>query len=86
MKNHYNLVDIDPNYRIITEGEVLQLQFSVLDELFAEKYADKDEDFFDLIEHFCTRIDDKQLKDLVLQVYGFASSMPKNGSKSVRRL
>lgn len=76
VKSHYHLVDIDPNYRIITEGEVISLQFEVLEELFAEKYAEENADFFDLIEHFCTRTDDMQLKQLVLQVYNFASSIP----------
>ena len=76
VKSHYHLVDIDPNYRIITDGEITQLQLEVIDELFAAKYAEENADFFDLIEHFCTTTKDKGLKDLILQVYRFASSMP----------
>ncbi|MBQ6555119.1 MAG: helicase-exonuclease AddAB subunit AddA, partial [Firmicutes bacterium] len=76
VKSHYHLVDIDPNYRIITDNEITQLQFEVLDELFKAKYAEENTDFFDLIEHFCTTTSDKSLKDLVLQVYRFSASMP----------
>ena len=76
VKSHYHLVDIDPNYRIITGGEVLQLQLEVLDEIFAKKYAAQDKDFFALIEDFCPRTEDRPLKDLILEVYGYAVSMP----------
>ncbi|MBO5561806.1 MAG: helicase-exonuclease AddAB subunit AddA [Firmicutes bacterium] len=76
VKSHYHLVYIDPNYRIITGGEITQLQLSVIDELFKAKYAEKNADFFDLIEHFCPTTSDIALKNLILQVYRFASSMP----------
>ncbi len=76
VKQNCHLIDADPNYRIITEGEVLRLQLETLDELFKAKYAEKNEDFFALIERFCPRTDDKPLKDLILEVYGEAVSMP----------
>ena len=76
VKQNCHLVDTDPNYRIITEGEVLRLQLETLDELFKAKYAEKNTDFFMLIERFCPRTDDKPLKDLILEVYGEAVSMP----------
>ncbi len=46
VKQNCHLIDADPNYRIITEGEVLRLQFDTLDELFKAKYAEKNKAFF----------------------------------------
>ena len=48
----------------------------MIDELFKAKYTEKNADFFDLIEHFCPTTSDIALKNLILQVYRFASSMP----------
>lgn len=66
----------DPSYRVGDEGEIRLLRNDVIKELLEEKYAEGSEEFLFCSEYFSTGNSDKALEEQILQLYGFAMSMP----------
>ena len=76
VRNYFFEIDISPNFRIADTAEIELLKQEVLDELFEEKYEEKDEDFQQLIKTYTSYRDDTPLKDLILKIYSYISSSP----------
>ena len=76
IKNNFQLIDLDPGFRIGDETECTLIKQDVLIELFEDKYDKEDEDFLNLIEAYCTNRDDERLKEIVLKLYNFSMSGP----------
>lgn len=77
IRNNFQLIDIDPGFRIADETEAVLMQLEVLDELFEEQYEQEDNrDFYHLLECLGGNRDDKALQDMVLSLYGFVQSIP----------
>ncbi len=76
--NNYQLIDIDPNFRIASETESSLLKLEALEELFDEKYDlnIECEEFIDLIESYSGDKDDKKVQEMVLNLYNFIQSHP----------
>ena len=54
VRNHFNEISLDPNFRVADEGEIKLLQQEVLEELLENRYADGTDAFLDCVEYFCT--------------------------------
>ena len=76
IKNNFQLIDLDPGFRIGDETECTLIKQDVLIELFEDKYDKEDEGFLNLIEAYCTNRDDERLKEIVLKLYNFSMSGP----------
>ena len=76
VKNNFFEIDISKNFRIADKTEIEILEQDVLEELFEEKYENKDEDFLKLINTYTEYRDDTPLKDLTLTIYRYIQSNP----------
>ena len=76
IRNHFNLIHLDPSFRIADEAELTLLKSDVLGELLEEYYEKGDEDFLSFIECFASGKTDKKIEELVLKLHGFSMSYP----------
>ncbi|MDR1540628.1 MAG: helicase-exonuclease AddAB subunit AddA [Clostridiales bacterium] len=78
MKQYFNLVDLDPEFRVGDEAELKLIRFQVMEDLFEEEYALEDNaDFFELVECFGGgKTQDIGLGELVERLCDFIESSP----------
>lgn len=76
LKNYFHVIGLDPNYRVMDEGEGKLLKSQVLQELLEERYEEETGKFRYFVECFATGKDDQALEDSVLRLYEFAMSYP----------
>lgn len=80
IKNNFHYIDIDPDFRVGDETEMVLLKNETLDELFEEKYLEAQENndsmFIKLLESYCSNKDDSVLFETVMNLYNFAMSNP----------
>lgn len=76
IRNHFNEIGLDPDFRIADEGERRLLCRDVLKELLEEKFAKKDPDFLQCVECFTATGQENRLEELILTLYAFSMSHP----------
>lgn len=76
IRNYFYKIDLAPGFRVADPGEIKLLQTDVLDQVFAEFYAEAAEDFTLLIEGFSGRRSDEPVRAMVLMLAQFAGSYP----------
>lgn len=76
IREHFHKIDLDPGFRIGEEGELKLLRQDVLETVLEEAYEKGDEDFTEFVNGYASGRDDKQLEELIMQVYDFSRSFP----------
>ncbi len=76
VKNYFHLLDIDPDFRIADEGEDRLLREDVLQGVMDAAYEEDSPGFRHLLDAFGSSRGDREIRDLVLQLYRFADSFP----------
>ncbi|WP_422447276.1 helicase-exonuclease AddAB subunit AddA [Thermoanaerobacterium sp. DL9XJH110] len=78
VKNHFHMVDLDPNFRVADATEALLLKQEALEELFEDVYDEEniDENFLKLVECYGGQRGDQKLQHMVLDLYDFTQSLP----------
>lgn len=76
IRNYFYELDISANFRIADTTEVELLKQDVIEDLFEEKYFQKDKSFEKLVSTYTNYRDDDKLKELVLKIYEFIQSAP----------
>ena len=76
IKNYFHLIDLDPGYRVLDEGEEKLLREDVLKELIEELYQEKDADFLFFSECYAPGKSDDAINNYLMQVYQAAMSHP----------
>lgn len=79
IRNNFQMLDLDPAFRIADETETVLLKLEVLQELFEEKYEENgsgSQVFFELLECYGGNRDDRVLQNMVLGLYDFIQSSP----------
>lgn len=77
VRNHFQEIDLEPNFRIADEGEIKLVEFDVLDSLFEENYKDTNNTaFFDVIDRYSGKRNDQAVKEMVLKIYHMSRSNP----------
>ncbi len=76
IRNHFNLLDLDPAFRIGDEGELTLLRGDVMQELLEEYYTNGGERFVRFVETYARKKSDAGIEDLISQVYLFSQSNP----------
>ena len=84
IKNHFNDIGLDPDFRTADEGEIRLLKQEVLSELLEEQFAQGRQEFTDCVEYFAYDGREKRLEELIERLYTFSGSypFPKNGCGS----
>ena len=76
IRNYFYELDISANFRIADTAEIELLKQDVIEDLFEEKYINKDEKFLNLINTYTNYRDDNPLKELIFKIYNFIQSAP----------
>lgn len=76
IREHFNLLDLDPAFRIGDEGELLLMRADVMAELLEDAYASENPSFSHFVETFAQGKTDAGIEDYIMQVYRFSQSNP----------
>ena len=76
VRNHFEEIDLDPNFRIADEGEIRLLEQDVLDRVFEENYEAKHAQFLTLIDAYSNKRSDQAVRDMVSKLYRMSLSSP----------
>ncbi len=76
IRDHFNLLDIDPAFRIGDEGELKLLRADVMQSMLEEYYAAGDPVFERFVDTYASGKSDSGIEDYIMQVYTFAQSNP----------
>lgn len=76
IRNNFQVIDLDPSFRILDETEGVLLKNEILDDLFEEKYENEDINFLNLVEAYSNSKNDDKLKEIILDLFKFSMSGP----------
>ena len=76
IKNNFYELDISHNFRIGDTTEIELMKQEVLEDLFEEFYLNEDKDFLSLLDTYTNYRGDENLKELILNIYGYIQSFP----------
>lgn len=76
IKNHFNDIGLDPDFRTADEGEIRLLKQEVLPELLEEQFALGRQEFTDCVEYFAYDGREKRMEELIERLYTFSGSYP----------
>lgn len=84
VRNHFEEIGLDPNFRIADQGEIKLLEMDVLNEVFEREYeycskAENDDAkaaFLELVDAYSDKRSNKAVKDMVSKIYTQSASNP----------
>lgn len=81
IRNHFNEIGLDPDFRVVDEGEIKLLQQDVLAQLLEDAYAgnfvpEALEQFHACVEYFCPGGRESVLEQHILNLSRYAGSFP----------
>lgn len=79
IRNHFNMLDLDPAFRIGDEGELILLRADVMQEMLEDYYTNGGERFVRFVETYAQGKNDAGIEELIMQVYTFSQSNPYPG-------
>ena len=85
VRNHFEEIGLEPNFRIADQGEIKLLEMDVLNEVFEQEYArhssaldaeEYDDCFLQLVDAYSDKRSNKAVKDMVAKIYTQSASNP----------
>ena len=76
VRNHFEEIHLDPNFRIADQGEIKLLEMDALNDLFEQEYAKGNDAFLRLVDAYSDKRSNKAVKDMVSKIYHQSSSSP----------
>ncbi len=81
VRNHFEEIGLDPNFRIADQGEIKLLEMDVLNEVFEQEFLRAKEDvensiFLQLVDAYSDKRSHKAIKDMVYKIYSQSASSP----------
>lgn len=77
VRNHFQEINLEPNFRIADTGEIQLLELDVLDELFEKNYSKPENArFLQLIDAYSGKRSNQAVKDMVTKIYKLSASNP----------
>ena len=76
IKDYFHTIDLDPGFRVGEEGELKLLQQDVVNDVLEIEFQEGKPEFMSFVECFSPGKDDKNLDELILQLYKFSRSYP----------
>ena len=76
IRNHFQDIGIEPDFRVIDDGEAELIRADVLGKVLERAYEVKDPSFIKCVETFCPGNDDKTLEEIIMGLYRTSESFP----------
>lgn len=76
IRNNFFELGISANFRVGDETEIEIMKEEAIEKVFENNYESEDENFQTLLNMYTTYKDDKPLKDIILKMFEFTSSVP----------
>ncbi len=77
VRNHFEEINLEPNFRIADEGEMKLLELDVLNALFEENYQKQNNEMFlRLVDCYSGKRSDQAVKEMVEKIYRMSLSSP----------
>lgn len=76
IRNNFNIIDLDPTFRIGDDAELTLMQSDVIAAILEEEYEKGEENFLRFVESYSNSKSDEPLEGLILQLYRFSMSYP----------
>ena len=76
VRNHFEEIQMDPNFRIADQGELKLLELDVLNEVFEKEYEKQTDAFLQLVDAYSDKRSNKAVKDMVAKIYRQSASNP----------
>ncbi len=76
IKNHFQEISLNPDFRIGDDGECKLLKQDVLKRVIEESYEEGRDDFINMTEAIARARDDRELEKIILKLYEFSMSDP----------
>ncbi len=76
IRNHFNVIGLDPVFRVGEEGELLLLRQDAAAQILEEAYEEGDPAFLDFAESFATGRTDDGLEKLITGFYEYSMGFP----------
>lgn len=76
IQTYFNQIDLDPAFRIGDETELKLLKADVAGDLLEVCYENREHGFLELVECYGTGKSDKNIEELILNLYDFSTSYP----------
>ncbi|MGI6072179.1 MAG: helicase-exonuclease AddAB subunit AddA [Lachnospiraceae bacterium] len=75
VKNNFQLVDVDPGFRIADESEIRLIKKDVMESLLEECYSEPTEDFLMFVNFYIDK-SDSRLEEIIEKLFDYAQSYP----------
>ncbi|MCX7714671.1 MAG: helicase-exonuclease AddAB subunit AddA [Clostridia bacterium] len=75
VRNHFHLLDIDPNFMIADGNEIKLLKEETIEELFSELYEKGDEGFLSLAKMYSANRNDASFARIITDIHEFTQSL-----------
>ncbi len=76
IRNHFQDIGIEPDFRVVDDGEAELIRADVLGRVLERAYERKDSAFIKCVEAFCPGNDDKALEDIIMGLFRTSESFP----------
>lgn len=80
VRNHFEEIGLEPNFRIADQGEIKLLEMDVLNEVFEQEFllakGEEKSSFLQLIDAYSDKRSHKAIKDMVYKIYCQSASNP----------
>ncbi|MBO4375157.1 MAG: helicase-exonuclease AddAB subunit AddA [Lachnospiraceae bacterium] len=78
IRNNFDVIDLDPSFRVADEGEIAMIRADVMDALMERHYSAEEDEigFYDFLESFSVRKSDADITDAIDKIHDFAVSRP----------
>lgn len=76
VRNHFEEIGLEPNFRIADPGELKLLEMDVLNEIFEKEYVTERESFLKFVDAYSDKRSNKSVKEMVLKLYHQSTSSP----------
>lgn len=76
IRNHFQSVNLDPNFRLTRDTDRLILIEQALDEVLETSYEEPTQNFENIVEAFSGNRNDEKLRLMIKQLYNFILSQP----------
>ena len=76
IRNNFFELGISANFRVGDQTEIEIMKEEAIEKVFENNYESENEDFKTLLNMYTTYKDDKPLKDIIIKMYDFISSVP----------
>lgn len=76
LRNHFELADLDPAFRVADENEIRLIREDILEELLEERFAGGSADFLLFADAYQGKGRDGSIESSILNLYAYASGFP----------